>query len=283
MGNPQTQERIGEALRVLGLPRGALVFVHSSMSSIGYVEGGAEALVDAFLQVLGPAGTLAVPTFTFSHSRSAAPVFDPALDPSEMGRLTEETRTRPGAQRSCHLLHSVAALGAHAEKIAARHGPSAWAEDGPFWKLRELDACILLLGVPYLRCTFFHLLEQQVQVPYRQWREVEAQIREPDGSQRPLPTLTFGPKPGFVGNDFNRLGMMLEERGHVMAGSVGNAVVRLFRARDAFEVGMEQYQVDPDLFLMKGREYARLGNGVLTDELHNEKWVLDPAKIYRRQ
>lgn len=283
MGNPQTQDRIGEALRVLGLPRGAIVFVHSSMSSIGYVEGGAEVLVDALLQVLGPAGTLAVPTFTFSHSRSADPVFDPALDPSEMGRLTEETRTRPGARRSCHLLHSVVALGAQAEEIAACHGPSAWAEDGPFWKLHELDAYILLLGVPYLRCTFIHLLEQLVKVPYRQWREVEAQVREPDGSRRPLPTLTFGPKPGFVGNDFNRLGAMLEERGLVLAGSVGNAVARLFRAKDAFEVGMAQYRVDPDFFLMKGREYTQPGSGVLTEELHNEKWVLDPANIYRRQ
>ena len=283
MGDPQTQETIGEALRVLGLPRGAIVFVHSSMSSIGYVEGGAEALVDAFLQVLGPAGTLAVPTFTFTHSQSADPIFDPASDPSEMGRLTEETRTRPGARRSCHLLHSVAALGAQAEEIAACHGPSAWAEDGPFWKLHELDAYILLLGVPYLRCTFFHLLEQLVKVPYRQWREVEAQMREPDGLQRRLPTLTFGPKPGFVGNDFNRLGAMLEERGLVLAGSVGNAEARLFRARDGFEVGMAQYRVDPDLFLMAGREYTPVRSGVLTDELHNEKWVLDPEKIYKRQ
>ncbi len=280
MRNPQTQERISESLRALGLPNGAIVFVHSSMSSIGYVEGGAGTLVDAFLQVLGPAGTLSVPTFTFSHSGSADPVFDPARDPSEMGRLTEETRTRPGARRSCHLLHSVAALGAQATEITASHGPSAWAKDGPFWQLHELDAYILLLGVPYLRCTFFHLLELLVEVPYRQWREFEARVRDPDGSQRPLLALAFSPKPNFVGNDFNRLGVMLEDRGHVMAGSVGNAVARLFRARDAFDVGLAQHRIDPDLFLMQGQEYTPLRSGVLTDELHNEKWVLDPAEIY---
>ena len=281
MGNPQTQERICEGLRALGLPGGAIVFVHSSMSSIGYVAGGAGTLVDAFLEVLGPAGTLSVPTFTFSHSGRADPVFDPARDPSEMGRLTEETRTRPGAQRSCHLVHSVAALGPQATEITASHGPSAWAADGPFWKLYELDAYILLLGVPYLRCTFFHLLELLVQVPYRRWRQLEARVRDPDGSQRPLLTQTFSPKPDFVGNDFNRLGTMLEDRGLVLAGSVGNAVARLFRARDAFEVGLAQYRVDPDLFLMEGREYTPLRSGVLTEELHNEKWVLDPAEIYR--
>ena len=277
----QTRDQIAAALRVLGLPTGAIIFVHSSMSSIGYVEGGADSIVDAFLRVLGPAGTLIVPTFTFFHARSANPVFDSTHDPSEMGRLTEVIRTRTGSRRSCHLLHSVAALGAHAEEITAVHGPSAWAADGPFWKLYEADAHILLLGVPYLRCTFFHVLEQLVQVPYRRWREVEARVQDRDGSQRQLHTLIYSPKPGFAGNDFNRLGALLEERGLVRVGSVGNAVVRLFRARDALEVGLAQYRVDPLLFVLTGSRCTPLRDGVLTDELDNEKSVLDPAHIYR--
>ena len=71
------------------------------------------------LDVLGPAGTLVVPTFTFVHGKSDHPVFDPARDASEMGRITETTRTRPRARRSRHLLHSVAALGGQAEEITA--------------------------------------------------------------------------------------------------------------------------------------------------------------------
>ena len=281
MGKSQTREQISEALQELGLPGGAIVFVHSSMSSIGHVEGGAEALVDAFLQVLTPSGTLAAPAFTFSHSGRAKPVFDPAIDPSEMGRLTEETRTRPGAHRSNHLLHSVAALGRQAAEIAANHGPSAWAADGPFWKLYELDAYILLLGVPYLRCTFIHLLEQLVQVPYRRWREVEAFVRDPDGTLRELPTLVYSPKPGFAGNDFNKLGVLLEEKGLAQVGQVGNAVARLFRARDAFELGLAQYRVDPSIFLRDGERCTPLPDGVLTAELDNEKSVIDPALMYR--
>lgn len=281
MSMSQTREQISEALQTLGLPGGAIVFVHSSMSSIGHVEGGATTLVDAFLQVLTPSGTLAAPAFTFSHSGSAHPVFNPALDPSEMGRFTEETRTRPGARRSNHLLHSVAALGRQAAEVAAIHGPSAWAADGPFWKLNELDAYILLLGVPYLRCTFIHLLEQLVQVPYRHWREIEAHVRGPDGSLGELPTLVYGPKPGFAGNDFNKLGVLLEEKGLVQVGRVGNAVARLFRARDAFEVGLAQYRVDPSIFLRDGERCTPLPDGVLTDDLNNEKSVIDPAFIYR--
>ena len=283
MRNSLTRDQIAAALRALGLPAGAIVFMHSSMSSIGYVEDGADTIVDAFMDILSPEGTLVVPTFTFAHGNDDNRVFDSARDPSEMGRLTEVTRTRPGARRSCHLLHSVAALGAHAEEITASHGPSAWAADGPFWKLYELDAHILLLGVPYLRCTFFHVVEQLVQVPYRRWREVEARVQDRDGSQRPLLTLTYSPKPGFAGNDFNKLGALLEERGLVQVGTVGNAVARVFRARDAFEVGLAQYRKDPLLFVMTADRCTPLRDGVLTAELHNEKSVLDPALIYGHQ
>lgn len=277
------REQIAEALQTLGLGAGHIVFVHSSLSSIGYVEGGVDAVVDAFLDVLDSTGTLVVPTFTFSHGGKPNPVFDPIRDASEMGRITEVTRTRPGARRSRHLLHSVAALGPHAEDITAVHGPSAWAADGPFWKLYELDAHILMLGVPYLRCTFFHVIEQLVQVRYRRWRQVDAWVQEPDGQKRPLPMFGYSPKPGFVGNDFNKLGVMLEERGLAQVGAVGNAVARRFRARDALEVGLAEYRKDPLLLVKTGDSITKLRNGALTEELHNEKSVIDPAKVYERK
>ena len=112
-----TRDDISQALRALGLAAGDVVMVHSSLRSIGYVEGGADAVVDALLDVLGSSGTLVVPTFTPSHGHEADPVFDPARDPSEVGRITEVVRTRPGARRSVHLLHSVAALGGRSAEI----------------------------------------------------------------------------------------------------------------------------------------------------------------------
>ena len=279
--NPLTREQIAGDFRDLGLRPGDTVFVHSSLSSIGHVEGGADTVVDAFVDVLGSEGTLAVPTFTFCHGGKADPLFDPERDPSEMGRVTEVARTRAGARRSCHLLHSVAALGRCADEITAVHGPSAWAADGPFWKLYELDAHILFLGVPYLRCTFFHVLEQLVQVPYRRWLEVEARTRDEQGRERPLLALIYSPKPGFQGNDFNKFGALLEERGLVQKGIVGNAIARLFRARDALELGLAQYRKDPLLFVRTTDGITPLGDGVLTGELNSEKWVLDPALVYR--
>ena len=274
------RQQIAAELPNCGVRGGSVLFVHSSLSSIGTVAGGAEAAVAAIIDVLGSEGTLAVPTFTFSHGDGA--VFDPQRDASEMGAISEVLRCRHQAHRSRHINHSVAAAGKHGCAIARRHGASAWAADGPFWQLFELDADILLLGVPYLRCTLFHVIEQMVQVPYREWRERSASVVEPDGSRKSLPARIYAPKQGFVGNDFNRLGRLLEMRGLVRNGSVGNAITRLFRARDVLELGVAEYRENPDLFIKSGGRYTALAEGVLTDEPASEKWVRDPARIYER-
>lgn len=275
-----TDEQIVNELRALGLSAGQVVFVHSSLSSLGHVPGGAETVVDAFLEVLGSTGTLVVPTFTFAHGRADDPIFDLQQDQSEMGAITEALRTRPGVQRSCHLLHSVAALGAQAETIAAVHGPSAWAADGPFWQLYELDARIVLLGVPYLRCTWFHVIEQLVQVRYRGWIEKRAWLRKADGAIEPLPTWMYRGNSDFVGNDFNKLGARLEEAGHVQVGAVGNAVTRSFAVRAALALGVALYRQDPLLFVKTTADYHPLLAGVVTGELYKEKVVVDPEQVY---
>jgi aminoglycoside 3-N-acetyltransferase len=283
--NALTRPEISQALCSLGLGVGDVVFVHSSLRSMGYVDGGADTVVDAILDVLGPIGTLVVPTFTFSYAprQDPDPVFDPRRDPSEMGQISEAARLRPGAHRSRHLLHSVAALGSRAEDITAVHGASAWAADGPFWQVHEHNAWILLLGVPYLRATFFHLIEQFLQVPYRQWRTIDARIRESSGAAGPLPTQTFSPKAGFIGNDFNKFGAILEERELTRVGAVGNAVARLFRARHAFQTGVAEYRKDPLLFVRTGGNLTELRDGFLIEELDNEKAVFNPSLIYPKR
>jgi aminoglycoside 3-N-acetyltransferase len=273
-------KEIAESLRLLGLAAGDIVLVHSSLRSLGFVDGGAEAVIDAFVDVLGPEGTLVVPTFTPYHHRVARPVFDPLRDPSDVGRISETVRTSPNARRSTHLLHSVAALGRQAEEITVQHGPAAFAADGPFWKLYELDGRILLLGVPYLRCTYFHVVEHLVQPWYRYWREIDASIRSEDGTEQPLRTRVFGPRPDHVGTDLNKFGALLEEKGLVRVGPVGNAVARLFSARQVIEVGIPEYRKDPFLFVKTAERVTPLSDGIVTSELDNEKAVFDTGLMY---
>ena len=276
---PLTRRNISDALRTLGLRQGAVVFMHSSLSSLGAVDGGADTVVDAVLDVLGPDGTLAVPTFC-SINRRRGQTYDPDTTPSEVGQITNTLRRRPGAFRSPHIWQSMSAVGRRAEEMMSVHRPVAWAADGPFWKLYEWDAYIMLLGVPYFRSTFWHLIEQMVHPAYGRWRESTGRIRNPDGSESPLKEITFGPRSGHV-HDFNKLGSRMEARGLVRVGAVGNAMARLYRARDALDTGVAEYRKDPNLFVQTGEGFTQLPDGVIVGEYNNEKSVVDPAASYK--
>jgi aminoglycoside 3-N-acetyltransferase len=116
-----TQVDIRTALESMDLQPSMTVLVHCSMSKLGWINGGVQALAGGILGVLGPTGTLMVPTHTPTHTepsfwpnppvpeewweaiRQTRPAFDPDLTPSQyMGALAEFVRTHPKSHRSEH-------------------------------------------------------------------------------------------------------------------------------------------------------------------------------------
>ena len=79
-----TKEKIKKSLQESGLKEGDWIIMHSSLRSLGYVKGGADTVVDAILDILGEAGLLMVPTFTFTNF---IPFFDTEYTPSQMGLI----------------------------------------------------------------------------------------------------------------------------------------------------------------------------------------------------
>ncbi|HEY6796982.1 MAG TPA: AAC(3) family N-acetyltransferase [Kineosporiaceae bacterium] len=185
---PVTGSELATQLRHLGMGQGDVVLVQSSLRSIGRVDGGAKTVVQALLDVVGPAGTLVVPTYTAGNCdpsrwaltrkrpvppeqwqslRDRMPAFDPARTPAEgVGVIAETVRTWPGAVRSAHPQTSFAAVGPVAAALMAGHprachlGPRS-----PLGRLAEHHAQVLLLGVRFEVCTAFHLAEYLVPDP----------------------------------------------------------------------------------------------------------------------
>jgi aminoglycoside 3-N-acetyltransferase len=128
-----TKQQIVKDLRSLGIQEGSVIFVHSSLKSIGFVEGGAETVIDALMEAVGPEGTLTMPCLSVSGSMvktlERGSVFDPKITPSTVGAITEAFRKRQDVCRSIHPTHSVCAWGAKAGWITSGHenaGSNLW-------------------------------------------------------------------------------------------------------------------------------------------------------------
>jgi aminoglycoside 3-N-acetyltransferase len=258
-GKPVNRGRLVADLRALGVPDGRPLLVHASLSKIGHVKGGAETVIDALLEVIGPDGTLVTGAGTPENSttsrafeartvgftgeqleqyRREMPAFDRATTPTSVGAIAEALRTRPGAHRSAHPQSSFAAAGREARALMARHRVNCHlGEASPLAKLYDRDALILMLGVDYRSCSAFHLAEYR----YRELAEYRYRERPPRRVYSCV-VKKWG-KPHWVDyrdvalddGDFEKIGNYLEDvlkvQAEIQSGRVGRAVSRLIPMR----------------------------------------------------
>lgn len=232
-------------LRTLGVPEGGVLMVHSSLSSLGCVLGGAPAVVRALLTVLGPRGTLVMPAFSpevsdpagwadrsfadadLERARAHVPAFDPDTTPTTMGFIPETFRRWPGTIRGPHPQVSVCALGPQAEEVVSPHALE-WGQgaNSPFERLTSMDAGVLLLGVGFNRATLLHYAESRV--PHRRTKTRHIPFGEGDARR-----WVDAP---CVGNDLNThfpsVGAAYLAAGRARTGRVGAADAVLASAAD---------------------------------------------------
>lgn len=178
-----TRSRLAGDLAALGLKRGEAVMVHCRMSALGHVVGGAETVVRALLDAVGPEGTLMAYTGwqdcppddlgdlddeTRRTYIEEHPAYDPrvALSSRDHGRVPEALRTWPGARHSGHPEAGVAALGPLSETLTASHPyDDAYGAGTPYARLVELGGRVAVLGAPLETVTLVHHAEAVADVP----------------------------------------------------------------------------------------------------------------------
>lgn len=239
------------ALRRLGVRPGDTVLVHSSLSSLGHVEGGAATVIAALRAAVDESGTVIFPTFT-GHSKLGAdnpPLFHPHQDPCWTGAIAETARKLRGAVRSLGATHSVCALGALAHWCTTghQHCTTPCGIGSPFHRLRLALGKVLLVGVDLSSNTLCHHVEELAGVPYVCVAEpVAAKVLLPDGSRldTPLRIHLYG-----TPRDYPRLEPELIEQGIVRMGKAGPAELRLLDARAFCQVMIPRLREDPGLFV----------------------------------
>ena len=179
VSEPATRDSLAHDFRRLGLAPGGVVLVHSSLSSLGWVNGGPLAVIQALQDVLTEEGTLVMPAHSSGNSdpafwenppipeswhetvRRTMPLFDPQRTPTRgLGRVAELFRTWPDVLRSGHPQMSFAAWGKQARFITEGHELAfGLGDSSPLARVYDLDGDVLLIGAGYDSNTSLHLAE----------------------------------------------------------------------------------------------------------------------------
>ncbi|SER17661.1 aminoglycoside N(3)-acetyltransferase [Natrinema salaciae] len=184
--DPVTVDSMASDLRALGLEAGGTVLVHGSLSALGWVCGGAPAVVDALQRVVGADGTLVMPTHSpgnrdpsnmgnppvpeswYETIREQTPPYRPAVTPTQgMGAIAECFRSCPGVRRSDHPQVSFAAWGADARFVTEGHSLDySLGEESPLARLYDLGGDVLFLGTTHATNTSLHLAEYRADLDF---------------------------------------------------------------------------------------------------------------------
>ena len=156
-------------MQELGIKRGSIVFVHSSMTQFYNYQGTVEELIFKIIEIIGSDGTLLMPAYPKepyklieeAKNDSNKIIFDVNSTPTGAGYMTEVFRKIPGVKRSINVQHSVCAIGKDADFFLSEHHLSntAWDEKSPYYKLCKSKAMIFKFGLPNFIETPLHCTE----------------------------------------------------------------------------------------------------------------------------
>lgn len=245
---------VKKALEEIGVKSGQNMMVHTSLSSIGFVCGGAQIVIEALIEAVGEEGTIMMPTQTWKNLdpstgvhweepeewwqtiRDNWPAYDKNITPTNtMGAVAEMFRQWPGALRSDHPARSVAAFGKHANYLTKEHDLSnIFGEESPVGKLYELDGYVLLIGVDYDKNTSIHLADVRANYPSKHnVNESSAILVDGKRVWKTYETL-------FVdGEDFVEIGEAFEKEYPVKKVTLGNATLRFMKQRDLVDFAVK--------------------------------------------
>ncbi len=244
-----TKESIKQQLAQMGLKPTDTVLIHSSMKSIGQVDGGADTVLDAWMEYFSE-GLLLLPTHTWRQMSAEYNVYDPATEESCVGLLTNLFRKREGVVRSLHPTHSMAAYGKNAAEYVAgeENCNTPCTPGGCYDRLRAVGGKVLLVGVGHERNTFIHGVEEVLNVPNRLTdKPFLFYVVMPDGRKKPVYMRRhYNAMQPHISEDFVKLEQAFYDNGAATKEKLGDADCILCDANGVFEVTRKVLAPDPE-------------------------------------
>ena len=249
-----TKQSLKQDLAAMGLTGAETILIHSSMKSIGEVEGGADTVLDALMEYFAQ-GLLLLPTHTWRFMDGGNTVFDVRNSPCCVGILPELFRQRPGVIRSLHPTHSMAAYGKDAAAYLAGELETSTpcAPGGCYDRLRTVHGKILLLGVTHARNTFIHSVEEVLNVPHRLTdKPLKLTVVDEAGeSHTAYMRRHYNADQPHISEDFVKLEQAYLDCGAAQNTKLGDAKCILCDAEGLFRVTRHVLAPNPEAFVVE--------------------------------
>ena len=226
-------------LNALGVQKGQVIFSHSNIGFFGRPRGEQTAanacsiILEAILHALGPAGTLVVPTFTYSFP--AKKVFNPAETPSNCGVFTEFVRKHPLSVRSQDPNISVAAIGGQASTLTQDIPVNAYGSGCFFERFLKADGLICNLNFD-AGSTFVHYVERCLRVRYRFDKNFEGIIKKNNKAEVHNSTIWVRQLVEGTTADFEPFDQLARAKGLYTTRQVGRGAIGVIHAQDTFDL-----------------------------------------------
>lgn len=242
-----SREDIARGFRDLGFGPGDIMLLHGSLRSFGWVDGGADAVVDGILDATGPEGTLVVPTLTGSAKLSPTnpPHIDIRTTPCWTGAIAEAVRRRPEAVRSLHPTHSCAAIGARAVELTRDHhlSPTPCGVLSPYFRIALAGGYVVMAGCDLASCTTFHAVEECAGDGYRIYHAIAyGSCVDVNGTLVQTPVLLHDYESPRA--DFTVMEPILLETKAMRIGQVAGSTVRVVKSMQLIEQSLDKIRFD---------------------------------------
>lgn len=234
-------------LHSMGLNGTETVIVHSSMKSIGEVDGKADTVLNSLCSFFKD-GLLVLPSFSYTAVNicNSCKYYEKTT-PSCVGLLPELFRLRPDVYRSLHPNHSLAACGKDAKDFVSGHekGLTSFDKSGPFGKLLERNAKALLIGVTLNRATIIHAIIEWSDVAILSKEDLHFISIDRNGVEYPV---RMHYHLGSQWDNFNRALDILLEQNAVRKVKFGDADSLLMDCCQTFDILEKILRDDPKFF-----------------------------------
>jgi len=230
-----TKRDIKNGLKRLGVNKGDRIILHSSLASLGYVNGGPKAVCRAVMELVTDKGVVMMPSFNHGKAFEETGYYSPLESRTTNGAVPDIFWRMKNVFRSLNPTHAAAVWGKNARSyVEGHHRVLAMGEGSPLHLLEKNGGKVVIIDVPSAN-TFHHIVEMTNNVPCLGKRTEEIPVKLPSGKL--VKCRTWGWRNGQCPiSDAGVYRDIMRKKGMLKEGRIGTADVLVFRMSDCREV-----------------------------------------------